>query len=204
MRLFIAIPIEEEIKESLVKFQKQLKATQADIKLVQPDNIHMTLRFLGEVDEKVVPSIIEIMKKAVSGYQSFEAELKGIGGFPTVSSPRVVWVGYRELLNTYKTKQIYEKIENGLVGLGLAPDAHSFSPHITIARVKSSKSPLNPPLLRGVGGMSGLLKEESDFNAGTQAIKEVILFQSQLQPTGAVYSMVYSAVLDVITPVGTS
>jgi 2'-5' RNA ligase len=186
MRLFIAIPVEDNLKESLVEFQKQLKATQIDIRLVQPENIHLTLRFLGEVDEKIVPSITELMKQAVAGYQSFGVELKTIGAFPTVTSPRVIWVGYQELSNTDNTRQIYEKIENGLLMLGLAPDDHSFSPHITLARVKSSKNR---------DKLASLLKEKSDFYAGKQTIKEIILFQSQLHPTGPVYSVVYSAVL---------
>lgn len=186
MRLFIAIPIDDALKKSLVELQKQIKLTQADVRFVHPENIHLTLRFLGEMDEKSVPSIRDILKKAVSGYQAFEVELKGIGAFPSGSIPRVIWVGYQELSNTNNTKQVYEDIENGLLALGLVPDDHSFSPHITLARIKSSKNR---------DKLTSLVKEKSNFCFGKQTIKKINLFQSQLHPTGPVYSVIDSFAL---------
>lgn len=184
MRLFIAIPIQDVLKRPIIKFQSELKNTGADIRLVEFANIHLTLRFLGETDQASVPGIVKVLDTIASHYHPFEVEIKTAGGFPSPQRPRVVWVGCLETSSPPHLPQIYQEIEKGLSSLRFSPADHPFSPHITIARVKSPKNK---------EGLVNLLKQNANFLAGKQVVKEVVLFQSQLRPTGPVYTVVHAA-----------
>jgi 2'-5' RNA ligase len=189
VRLFIAIPIEDKIKEAISEFQSKLNKKlmgQADVKMVHSDNIHLTLRFLGEINEEQLPAITNSMQKAIEGKYAFEAEIKTLGAFPTITSPRVIWVGYKEANNTNYTKQIYDVMEKGLRENNFTPDDHASSPHITIARVKSP---------RGKEKLANLLKENTDLYAGKQIVKEITLFRSELRRDGPIYSIVNNFIL---------
>jgi 2'-5' RNA ligase len=198
MRLFIAIPVEDALKDELINIQNEIRETQAHIKLVEPENIHFTVRFLGEVSQEQSTVISSIIKKAASGYKRFEMELKGIGAFPSAGNPRVIWVGCNEAAGENKLVRIYRDIEKSLLESKFTPNDKSFSPHITLGRVKSPKNkPACPDVHRGAGreSLTRILKEKVDFSVGIQMVKEVVLFQSQLRPDGPVYSVVESATL---------
>lgn len=186
MRLFIAIPIQDALKRPIIKFQSELKNTGADIRLVELANIHLTLRFLGETDEGKVHQIIDLLNDVCSHHPVFEMEIKTAGAFPHQGHPRVIWVGCSETSSPLQLTQIYQEIENGLISLQFPADDHAFLPHLTIGRVKSP---------RNKEGLLNILKQNANFLAGKQVVKEVVLFQSQLRPTGPVYTVVHSAPL---------
>jgi len=205
MRLFIAIPVEDALKQQLINIQNEIRGTGAHIRLVEPENIHLTVRFLGEINSEQSSLIANLIKKATSNYKRFEMELKRIGAFPSGNNPRVVWVGCHETAGENKLLKIYQDIEKGLHPFkALSPDVTSrgcqsgvpeprlngvsgigsnqtFSPHITLGRVKSPKNK---------EALTRLLDERAEFSAGKQVVKEVVLFQSQLRPDGPVYSVV--------------
>jgi len=186
MRLFIAIALEESLRKSLADLQSELKRTGADVRYVAPENIHLTMRFLGEVDEQYLPSLETLLKSVAGEHVAFKSELRELGAFPRLASPRVIWVGCQEINAPGKLLQIYQGLERGLLNLGFPPDDHGFSPHITIGRTKSS------------GGRAALvrfLQEETGYVGGVQTVREVTLFQSQLHPTGPIYSVVVAAPL---------
>ena len=93
MRTFIAIELEEKIKELLSKIQAELKKSGEDIKWVNPHNVHLTLKFLGEIEEPKIPKIIQLLKEAAATLKPFTIEIKDIGGFPSLRSPRGILTG---------------------------------------------------------------------------------------------------------------
>ncbi|MBI4834153.1 MAG: RNA 2',3'-cyclic phosphodiesterase [Planctomycetes bacterium] len=186
MRLFIAIPVEEALKEKLITIQNEISQTQAHVKLVEPENIHLTVRFLGEVSSEQSAVVSSIIKKVASGYKRFEMDLKGIGAFPSINNPRILWVGCHEAAGENKLVRIYQDIEKSLLENKFAPNDKPFSAHITLGRVKSPNN--NEMLTR-------LLSKRAEFSAGKQFVKEIILFQSQLNTDGPGYSVVESASL---------
>lgn len=135
VRAFLAFDIDNnELKKKLTDAQKLLAQTGADLKLVEPDNIHMTIRFLGDISLKMADNIFEEMKKIQ--FKPFIVKIFGIGVFPSLSYPRVVWAGITE--GTTPLQSVFSQLEPNLRRLGFTPDAKGFSPHLTIARVRSA------------------------------------------------------------------
>lgn len=97
MRLFAAITLDEPVRRALIKAQDELRQSGAEARWVEPVNIHLTLRFLGEVPESLVPKLTEALTKACAGHRAFSMDIVGLGAFPNPARPRVVWAGCREL-----------------------------------------------------------------------------------------------------------
>src|SRR4030043_96643 len=135
MRTFIAIELPPEIRDSLSRLQEELKATQADVKWVEPQNIHLTLKFLGEVEEKKIAKITEIMEDTAGKINKFPARLTSLGAFPKIDFPRVIWVG----LDTAdkEIRQIAKELEEKIAKIGIPKENRAFSSHITIGRLRS-------------------------------------------------------------------
>ncbi|MDI6732520.1 MAG: RNA 2',3'-cyclic phosphodiesterase [Planctomycetota bacterium] len=175
MRLFIVVSLEESVRKTLGTIQKTIKGYFPGIKLVENHNIHLTVRFLGEVTEERLPEIFEVMSVA-NKYPSFELYLKGIGAFPSVKNPRVVWVSCETTSPTLFP--IYQEIESGLKDIGFSPDDHNFSAHITLGRNKASY--LSQDFLT-------LVQSYSSKEIAKQQVKSITLFQSTLTPSGPIY-----------------
>ena len=177
MRAFIALSCPDELSESLVEVQDQMKGL-GSLKPVEPGNIHLTLKFLGDVDEKKVDRIIECLK-GLSGMSGFDVSLAGVGVFPKPSYARVVWVGVdrgnREILKLHKV------IDRELAPLGFEGDKR-FSAHFTIARVKG---------IRDKEGFKEILDDYSKTEFGGFHAGGVELMRSELKRSGPVYSLVH-------------
>jgi RNA 2',3'-cyclic 3'-phosphodiesterase len=176
MRLFVAITLDETIKESLIPIQESIKKYQPHAKLVERENIHLTLRFLGEISEAMLPQIFETLSVA-HDYDSFEMELKNIGAFPSTKKPRIIWIGCEDkglVLN-----KLYQSLESDLRAVGLPPDDKAFSAHITLARDKAPQSNNN---------FEALLKKYQGDPGGTQTVRQITLFQSTLTSDGPIYT----------------
>ena len=135
IRTFIAVetPISKEIKQVI----NELKKTQIDAKLVEPENMHLTLKFLGDTDEDLIGDIEKTIKDSAKNIQSFQITLKNIGVFPNQNYIKVAWIGVE---NTETLKQIAETIDKKLQNLGFEKEKRPFSAHLTIARVKSARN----------------------------------------------------------------
>lgn len=136
IRSFIAFDLENpSILEQISKTQDQLTQTRANLKLVKPHNVHITLRFLGNITQDMINQIYEKMKKV--SFKPFDIEIEGIGVFPKPTRIRVIWIGIRdgadELMN------IFNQLEPQLQSLRFKPDPKGFTPHLTIARVRGSQ-----------------------------------------------------------------
>jgi 2'-5' RNA ligase len=176
VRCFVALEVEDSaILDALGRFQSGLMGTGADLKAVERENIHLTLRFLGDVDE----GLLEDVKGRVSGleFDPFPVELQGIGVFPSLKRPRVVWVGLTK--GVEELTGIFNTLEPALVGMGFKPEGRGFRPHITLARVRSgrNRAQLVEEVLRSQGEGFG------EFEA-----RHVRLKKSVLTPRGPVYT----------------
>ncbi|MFA5795292.1 MAG: RNA 2',3'-cyclic phosphodiesterase [Candidatus Brocadiia bacterium] len=185
MRLFVAITLDESVRQALIKAQAELRQSGVDARWVEPVNIHLTMRFLGEVPESMVSKLAETLVKACSGHRAFSMEIVGLGAFPpacashadrNVSRPRVVWAGCRELKPVLPA--LYRDIETGILGMGLPGDDKTFLAHITLGRVKSGKN---------VDKLATVINSNNSKSFGIQAVSGVTLFESKLTPDGPIY-----------------
>ena len=137
IRSFIAFDMEnEQVLSRLSAAQKLLVETGADLRPVAPQNIHVTTRFLGDISPAMVDKVYEAMKKVK--FTPFNIQLRGLGVFPSLNYPRVVWAGMTE--GVEQLKSIFTQLEPQIRALGFAADAYGFSPHLTIARVRSGRN----------------------------------------------------------------
>ncbi len=176
IRSFIAFDINNPaVQNRLSKVQALVLQTGADVKLVETENIHVTMRFLGDIPSGMVDKIYDEMKSVQ--FVPFTVRLKSVGVFPSLSYPRVVWAGIAEGAN--ELRSIFEQLEPRLRGLCFAADAHGFSPHLTIARVRSG---------RNKGQLSDFVKANSNFDFGSIEADCLRLKRSVLSPKGPTYS----------------
>lgn len=176
IRSFIAFDIDSEsVLKRMTEVQTMLTKTGADLKLVEPKNIHMTLRFLGNITPSTVEKIFEEMKKVQ--FTPFDVRLHGVGAFPNPRYPRVVWAGITQ--GADQLRSIFEQLEPKLLGLGFAPDPKGFSPHLTIARVRSGRNRVE---------LAKCLSENENCEFGVIDAKCLKLKRSDLTPRGPIYS----------------
>jgi len=188
IRAFIAIELPEALKAEIARLQEQLKAkSRTPARWVNPENIHLTLKFLGDIDSDTVDDILLAMGEAARGISSFHFSVKGLGVFPNPQRPRIIWVGLTGSLD--KLTNLQQNIDNALDRLGLPREKRPFSPHLTIARIQDRATPAERQtvgqLIEGTEFSS-----RTDFNAAT-----VYLIKSQLTREGPIYSQLGSVSL---------
>jgi len=175
MRLFVAIDLPSNIKKKLANIQARLKEANAGVRFVSPEGIHLTLKFLGEVAEDRVGKVIEALAENVPRISPFNLKVEGLGAFPSISRPRVVWAGVKapdELLT------LAEEIEKAMVKLGFPKEERDFSPHLTLCRIKSPQ---------GIDRLIKIVMEDKDISLGEFTADGYFLIQSILRPEGARY-----------------
>jgi 2'-5' RNA ligase len=176
IRSFLAFDIESDtVLNRLAAVQGLLLQTGADLKLVEPQNIHITVRFLGNITPPMVEKIFEEMKQVQ--FVPFNVQIKGLGAFPDLRYPRVVWAGMTE--GADQLKNVFSQLEPRLRGLGFTPDHKGFSPHLTIARVRSG---------RNKAQLAEFITENANYDFGTIKAECLRLKKSDLTPKGPIYS----------------
>lgn len=176
IRSFIAFDVNNEsMLRRFSEVQGTLLDTGANLKLVKPQNIHITMRFLGNIAPHMVNSIHEEMKTV--SFTSFDVEIKGLGAFPKLRHARVVWAGIRK--GADELKNIFDQLEPKLQGLGFRPDRKGFSPHLTIARVKTG---------RNKAELAGCVQDLAEYEFGVVRADCLRLKKSVLTPRGPIYS----------------
>jgi 2'-5' RNA ligase len=185
LRLFVALQLDEKAKDLLADIQQRLAALDRAVRWVQPESIHLTLKFLGEVPDERVPQVAEALD-ALGELRSFLFEMEGIGYFGNPRSPRVIWTGIR-MPNVMLTT-IQKKCEDVLAVLGFPPEARAYLPHLTLGRVKDFHAARQ--IIQAVEGVKSQASEQV-----TQTATEVTLFQSILRPEGPEYAAAHKILL---------
>jgi 2'-5' RNA ligase len=175
-RAFISADI--GAKPELVELEEVLRRTRASLKLVEPSNIHITLKFLGDTEEELTADIINTMQKSVVGIPSFKLKLSNIGAFPNSNYMKVIWVG---MANPAHLITIAERLDQDLLALGFKPERRGFSPHLTLARVKSRM---------GKDELQQILKDYEGHEFGEIDINCIRLKKSDLTRGGPIYTTV--------------
>ncbi len=182
MRTFIAIELSSKIKESLAQVQSHLKYAGADVKWVTPENIHLTLKFLGEITEEKCEKVKAALDSIAKIIAPFELSIKDVGAFPKIEFPRVIWVGLDK--GAKESTELAAKVDEALSKLGFAKETRPFAAHLTIGRVRSAK---NKEAL-----MEKVLRHQPSA-VSFQPIKSVALIQSTLTPRGSIYAKLHEA-----------
>ena len=182
IRTFVAIELPLEARDELVSVQAELKKSGADVKWVEPENIHLSLRFIGDVEPDKAEEIKELVAGTTAASKAFELTMKGTGVFPDLGHPRVIWAGVDR--GAGESTRLAADLEAGLQAIGIAGEERKFHPHITLGRVRSQR---NSDKLRK-------LVETTGFEAGSIIKVEcLILFMSRLTPQGPVYTPLFKA-----------
>jgi len=186
MRSFIAIEILEDIKDKITEIQQKLKATNADVKWTEPNNIHLTLKFLGEIDDEKLGKIINLLPSVARGCKPFKIEIGGVGKFPPRGIPRIIWVGCKGGLSAIGS--LSKSIDECVSDIGIAKEKREFAAHVTIGRVRTS---------RNATFLNETIEILSGASFGSQIVKKIVLFKSQLGGTAPVYTAIKDFILDV-------
>jgi 2'-5' RNA ligase len=177
IRTFIAIELPEKIIYTIGKVQKEIKSYGLKIRWVRPENIHLTLKFLGDIKKTDTEKVARAVSESVTGYPPISLAVKGIGVFPGIKRPRVIWLGVSNQLDTLTVlqKTLDEKLEE----IGFPKEKRPFRGHLTLGRIKSK---IDPKTLNTV------LKEFIQFESERFFADRIILYKSELKPKGAVYT----------------
>jgi RNA 2',3'-cyclic 3'-phosphodiesterase len=173
VRSFIAIEIPKDVRDGIVGLQANLKSSAgSSVRWVANDNLHLTLIFLGEVEENFLNKVKEQLVSVVKTVKPFKANLNGLGAFPSQRSPRVIWIGFDK--GKDESVDLQASAEKALVTIGYKPEERKFHPHLTIGRVK------------------GVVKEpakifETSYASRIFPVKSIVLFKSTLRPQGPIY-----------------
>lgn len=180
-RAFISVDIKPG--DRLVGTIRDLIASRTDLRIVRPELLHLTLKFLGDTEERMVGDVVSRMAESVEGIAPFSMKLKGMGAFPSMSNIRVVWVGIED---GAPLKDIANRLDNSLSDLGFERDRKGFVPHLTLARTRSS---------RNIANVQALLQDNATKEYGEYPVDRILLKKSVLNPQGPTYSTVAEQLL---------
>ncbi|MBI2082602.1 MAG: RNA 2',3'-cyclic phosphodiesterase [Deltaproteobacteria bacterium] len=182
IRSFIAIDPSEFVLESLGEFLKKVDKNTQGVRWVHEGGIHLTLRFLGEIEEEIVIQVKERLIKVATQLPSFELMTKGIGFFPHISRPRIVWVGLDGEVE--RLQQLKSAVTMSVADLKIHPEEdRAFQPHLTLGRIRDSKA---------LVGLVAIEEEGRKLRSEKFRVEELILYKSELTPKGARYTRLAS------------
>jgi 2'-5' RNA ligase len=179
VRTFVAIEISEPVRRAAAKLIETLGTAAADVKWVDPQNLHLTVKFLGDVSLKETARICQAVQKAAAEVEPFELALGGVGAFPKIERPRTIWIGgHCEAGGTDTMSLLHEKIEQRLAKLGFRKDSRRFQAHLTIGRVHRGS---------GMADLAQLIQENAGLQFGKTTVREAVVFSSELTRKGPTY-----------------
>jgi 2'-5' RNA ligase len=183
LRTFISIPLPGDIREAVKGFMERIGPLFPGARWENPGKLHLTLKFLGDTDERLVGDVLGVMRGACADASPFTLTVSGFGAFPSPSRPRVLWIGCADPGGTLPG--IQSAIDAGLPALGFPAEERAFHPHVTIAR------------FRGVGAATHLtsLAKSVTFDPRHTLVDAIFLMRSVLQPAGSAYSVLGSVAL---------
>jgi 2'-5' RNA ligase len=182
MRTFIAVPLSEEVIAGLEAVQRTLKRSAPDgiVRWVKPAGIHLTMFFLGDILPDRVEPVEQALSTIARNMPRFSFSAAGLGVFPNIRRPRVIWVGVKDASGGLAL--LHDAINEAMVNIGFAPDNRRFSPHLTLGRVRRRAD------RQEVGALAKTISDTEVGELGTVPVESLIFFQSVLKPTGAEYT----------------
>lgn len=181
VRLFVAVEITEEIRKKVAKFQDELKKVDADVGWVSPENLHITVKFIGSLDEEKIEIVATLIKDAVTHIKPFDLDYRGVGVLPAEKNPRVI---FTDVIDTGGVlEKIHERLDNQLMALGVEHEDRKFTAHLTVGRIKTR---------RNVRRLIENLNSYHGFDFGSEHVVQVVLMKSDLLPEGPLYTRLQS------------
>ncbi|MBI4233331.1 MAG: RNA 2',3'-cyclic phosphodiesterase [Chloroflexi bacterium] len=187
LRLFIAVELSAEVKAALGQLIGAMRHRVEGVRWVDPDGIHLTMKFLGDVPSEQAAAIAAAMQQAAQGIAPFRLALQGVGGFPNLQRPRVLWVGLEGDVQT--AKALHKALEGALEPLHFSREGRAFNPHLTLGRVREA----TPPAQRARIGE--VLARVPSPPASPMPVEALSLIQSTLTPQGACYTRLHLTAL---------
>jgi 2'-5' RNA ligase len=185
LRTFIGVDIGKLIRDRAVSLQEALARTGAEVKWVEPENLHVTLLFLGEVDDRTVPDVCRVVAEQVQAHPVFSMSIERVGCFPNPRRPRVLWMGVGE--GTQELRAIHDALETALLDLGCyRREERQYTPHITLGRVRSERPAEN---------LAAALAKHAGWQGGQTPVREIQVMSSELTRQGPIYTVLSRAKL---------
>ncbi len=178
IRTFVAVDVADAVRRRAARLIELLSASGSDVKWIEPQNMHLTLQFLGDVPQADVPAVCQALERAVAGFPPFPMSLLSAGAFPHVGRPSTIWIGVAEGAKELGTLQ--QAIQRALKPLGFPPERRAYHPHLTIGRMRRGDGPARQ-------GLGQTLREQQAFDAGSSMIDQVIVYASYLERAGPTY-----------------
>ncbi len=185
-RTFIAVDISAPVRTRAGSLIDRLAVTSARVNWVAPENMHLTIKFLGDQTDEQLAAVCQAVGTAATSVPPFDFECHGAGAFPSVSRPRTIWIGVRSGNEGFA--RLHQAIERELEQIGIAKDHRAFHPHLTIGRVRSGGAAQIE--------LGKLIERQHDYEVGVSDVDEVIVFASKLERTGPTYQVVARAALE--------
>ena len=176
IRAFIAVDLDDPVIEKVCNVVEILKPRITEIRWLRKENLHLTLKFLGNIAESQVQPITAALRHPLGLFSPCTISAKGLGVFPDFRRPKILWVG----LTGDQLVQLAAEIESALMPLGFTPENRAFTPHLTIGRWREGSRPAK--------NLRQEIDSLNDFEFGACAVRQIVLFQSVLKPEGASYS----------------
>ncbi len=178
IRTFIAIDVPERIKEQIFEVKTELmKSCSEGVKWEEKEKFHITLKFLGDVNESAIDSVYDVLSENLTGFGKFSVIYKGVGCFPDLKRPRVIWIGCED--PSGKLFELQKIVEEKMSELGFEKEDKEYHPHVTLGRVKNPKNIFN--LTKKI--------ESINFESEAGEVAEVLIMKSDLKPSGSVYTV---------------
>ena len=176
IRTFVAAEMPENVRQQFREVQTTLRQAEAHVKWVEPHNIHLTLKFLGDISEDLLDKLYRGVIEGAQGITPFDISLFRLGAFPNQKKPRVIWIGVED--GKEEMIRLQQKLEESIFSYGFPKEDRKFSPHLTIGRVKST---------RGLDDLVTLMKDTL-FESNSIEIREVVVMKSTLTSEGPIYT----------------
>jgi 2'-5' RNA ligase len=177
VRTFIAINLDGSLHKTLGEVMDKFASSKASVKWVTPQNVHVTLKFLGNVEEARLPEVFAACERAAVGFKPIELEVRAVGCFPNMNRPRVVWLGMEK--GDDAVKELQHKVESELELIGFPREEREFRTHLTIGRVKGGQ---------GISRLCRLLEEERNVFIGSMRAEKISVMKSKTLPSGPIYT----------------
>jgi len=202
IRSFVAVLLDPSLKEEIARTQEQLKAVGANVRWVAPETFHFTLKFLGGVEEEKIEEIAQTVGAVAAQFQPFSLSLAGLGVYPSLSAPRVIWVGTSQ--GAQELTELGERTEAALEPMGFEREKRPFSAHLTLGRVRSPKR--RAELSQAIQAVSGgsLPGQAGEPSFGEMKVDRVWLMKSDLTLKGAIHTPLKEMDLGGQAPTGLS